>query len=211
VGALAAVPAVADSTVYSSGPGNYTFDSWNLISGNWVSDEFTLTQAATITGFTFDVWALPGDSLTSVEYSIGIGKDGDSLAGPTTVSTSASPLIEVNSDGYDIYTETLTGLSVPLSAGTNYYFTLQGAVTTNGDGIFWDENDGSSVGYDSPLGSIHKYDCNNGYGCGLSGGETFTLTGASANATPEPNGLLLLGTGIVGLAGLLRRKFAKAL
>ena len=42
------------------------------------------------------------------------------------------------------------------------------------------------------------------------GGESFTLTGSADNnlqATPEPSSMMLLGSGILGIAGVLRRKF----
>jgi hypothetical protein len=71
VGALATVPAVADSTVYSSGSSNWNFDAWPIDYGASVTDEFTLTQAETITGFTADVWIGSGDPLNNVEYSFG--------------------------------------------------------------------------------------------------------------------------------------------
>ena len=41
-------------------------------------------------------------------------------------------------------------------------------------------------------------------GCGY-GGESFTLSTGEVT-TPEPSSILLLGSGILGLAGVLRRK-----
>jgi hypothetical protein len=57
VGAIAAVPAFADSTIYTNGPGNYGINAWNVSNGFTVSDSFTLGANSTITGATFDVWA----------------------------------------------------------------------------------------------------------------------------------------------------------
>jgi hypothetical protein len=40
------------------------------------------------------------------------------------------------------------------------------------------------------------------------GNTTFSASADTTNVTPEPSGLLLLGTGLIGAAGFARRKFA---
>jgi len=74
LGAVAAVPASADSTIYSSGPGvnNTTnFDAWNISSPFIVTNSFTLFGNSNVTGTTFDVWLSPGDAISSVDWSFG--------------------------------------------------------------------------------------------------------------------------------------------
>jgi hypothetical protein len=213
--------ALANTTVvYTSGPSTYGMDAWDV--SYWgVSNEFTLTQAATITGFTFDAWVVPGDALISEGYSFGSAMFTDSFGSGTAITTGVNdnipPFYAPNLDtDVDVYTYSASIAPVSLSAGT-YFFTLQtgtmSPTSNTNDGINWDENDGSSIGYESWLesngyGSIGDFDCNvEGYcnvsgGDALTGGETFTFT----NTTPEPSSLLLFGTGVVGLAGMLRRK-----
>jgi hypothetical protein len=214
VGALAVVPASADSTIYNSGTSTYNFDTWNINSPFTVSDSFSLLSNEIVTGGSFVVWLDSTDALSSVDWSIGTSPYDTSIASGTASSltpTSLGPngLTDPTEDNavINVYSESFSGLGVTLAGGTTYYLTLSNAVATNKDPVYWDENDGSSTGYSSSLapapGSIGAYDCSNDFGCGLSGGETFTLQGTT---TPEPSSFLLLGSGLAGLAGLLRRK-----
>ena len=192
IGTMAAVPAFA-GTLSTNGPANDNFEAWS-ISGYAVSDSFTISTTSTVTGATFDAWLYPGDTLSSVGWSIGTSPFGGTSA--TVITTGVFDF--TNGSGYDVYTESITIPSLVLANGT-YWFSLQNAIGPNGDGAFWDINNGPSVAWESLYGNVNgKLELG-------SNSETFQIMG-NTTVTPEPGSFLLLGTGLATLAGLIRSK-----
>ena len=193
--ALAALPAFAD---YDNGPINGTTDAWTINFGYIVSDTFKAGSATTINGFDFGVWEFPGDVLSTVDWSISSGENGGTIYGSGTAKAT-DQFISSNQFGYDIDKISVTGLNVGLNAGT-YWLNLQNAVVPSGDPVYWDENSGQGCGgggcpsqaSESAVGTIPS--------------EAFTVHGGMGPMTPEPGSILLFGSGILGIAGLLRRK-----
>jgi hypothetical protein len=95
---------------------------------------------------------------------------------------------------------------IPLSGGETYWFGLHLASDyLEEDDIYWESTDSvfGSKGLWSYLGTFNNWDNP------ISTFSTaFYLTGEPIEPIPEPTTMLLVGTGIVGLAGL-RRKFKK--
>jgi hypothetical protein len=216
VGALAVVPASADTTLYdNTGPtskglfGNLGY----TIKSPWeVADSFTLASNSTLTSVNFLAWLTEGDAMTNVDWLITEYRFGYSSGGNTYGSATASVTDTYTgkqlygSDDLDQESFSLPGLS--LAAGT-YYLQLQNAVTMNGDPVSWDDSDGPSY-------AARALGPNDSFAHGLkddgtnpipgSNSETFQIIGNAESATPEPSSFLLLGGGLLGLASLLKRR-----
>jgi PEP-CTERM motif len=189
-----AIPAMAQ-TVYSNGPINGTTDAWTINFGFVVSDTFTVpTGGASIDGLVFGAWLFPGDTLENAGVQIT-----SSEFGGTTFFSGTVDFVQTachgNQYGHNVCDETGSFSPVNLAAGT-YWLNLDNAVVNNGDPLYWDENSGPSSASENSIGTIPS--------------ESFTILGGTTSTTggttPEPSSIMLFGSAILGLAGVLRRK-----
>jgi len=190
---VAAVPAIAQ-TIYSNGAINGTTDAWTINFGFVVSDTFSVgAGGATVNGLSFGAWVFPGDTIEDVEVQITSSEFGGTVYSDQVVTFTQTGC-SANQYGFNVCTETGSLNPVNLAAGT-YWINLDNAVTEFGSPIFWDENDGPSLASQTSVGTIPS--------------ESFTVLGTSTTgggSVPEPGSIMLFGTGILGLAGFLRRK-----
>ena len=206
--ALLAIPAWGQWS-YDNGPIDGTTFAWTINFGYVVSDTFY--AGGPTASFTFGTWEYPGDSLTSVGWEITTAPNGGTILGAGTATASGGPggtltdsFLFFNSQSYLVDQITVTGLNVATTNSTTYWLNLFNASVPSNDPVYWDQNSGvrcsgsgggancPSLAWDNGVGSIPS--------------EAFTISGAPTGTTPEPSGILLFGSGIVGLAGILRRK-----
>jgi PEP-CTERM motif len=207
--ALAGMPAWAQWS-YDNGPINGNTSAWTINSGYIVSDTFY--AGGTTSSFAFDVWQYVGDTLKSVDWSITTGENGGTTIGSGTASTSGGPggtlteqYVSFNQQEYDIDLVTVTGLNVATASGSIYWLNLQNAVVPSGDPVYWDENSGTGCGGSGGGANCPSFASENQLGTIPS--EAFTVTGSNGGGTtPEPSSIMLFGSGVLGLAGVLRRK-----
>ncbi len=208
---LAVAPAMAQVNLYDNGPYNGTTDAWTINFGFSVSDSFQVPSFSNISDFHFVYWdASTSDLLTTVDIAFGNGSFGGT---PTTLTGVNNVFLGTNQFGYALYQADYTGLNQNWQGPG--FVTLSNACSTSGcsvsNPIYWDENSGAgctgglgggcpSTAYENTIGSIPS--------------EAFTLTGTTGSGTstgtgttPEPSSIMLFGSGILGLAGVLRRRF----
>jgi hypothetical protein len=192
-------PQASAGVLYDNGPLNGTNDAFTLDFGFALADSFTLSQSSTVTGVNFGVWSLPGDTMTSIDWGITSTANIFPDQGTALVTNGSTSL---NGFGYNIGVDSFSIPSTTLAAGT-YWLVLQNAVVSNGDPIYWDQNDGPSTAYHNNLGYLSDGGCG---GLGQSGqgtcSESFQILG-SVSATPLPSTWTMLIAGFVGLFGFV--------
>jgi len=188
----ATVPALADSTLYTSGAYSGTQGEYNLVTYAF-SDPFTVPANSEIDSLTIVYWDTSSQSLLSslsmaITSSYLPGSGFETLTDPTN-----TPLNSGNKNGSGYYLEEASFTFSPIAYSGSGYLTLEDAVATGGS-VGWDENTLTKNSYSTANPAKTYY------------GSTFTLDGY---VTPEPSSFLLLGSGLLGLAGVLRRKLRR--
>jgi hypothetical protein len=206
----ALVPASAD-VLYSNGPFNGTIGGFAINSDQAISDSFVLTSASTVTGVDFGAITAPGDSITSLQWSIGTAPGDGSLGTGTSPTTDA--FLFTNSFDFRVESDSFSTGSISLGAAT-YYLTLQNAVSApSNNGPAWVLNNGPSLAFYSCLvcgGGDYR---SLAPGDGGSGSEGFDIQGtigtSSGSVTPEPGSYAALILGFAGVTLVVRSRRAK--
>ena len=207
----------ASAQIYSEGPidGN---DNAFSVTGPAFPNFFGSVQdisngfVATNSGFSYSLewgeWSVGAP--TSFSWSVGSGAFGADLGSGTVAQYPYnSRFLFTNGFGYGVYDVTAYVYLPWLTAGNTYWLTISNATDASNDGTqAWDIPNGGSGG---PATCNFRQSGTNFGNCGL-GGESFTIStacGAGPDCgppVPEPSSILLFGSGILGLAGILRRK-----
>jgi PEP-CTERM motif len=194
-----------DNAFFITGPDHPNF----LGSVQDISNGFISAASGTPTTLEFGEWLATGLTPSSIGYEIGTTAFGTDLGvGTVALNSGNSVFLFSNSFGYDIYDITIPVTSLAMTAGNEYWVSLSNAADSSGQDSTeaWDIPNGGSGG---PATCNFRQSGINYGNCGL-GGESFTLTGGTPPpTTPEPSSILLLGSGILGLAGVLRRKLTR--
>ncbi len=192
---LAPVPAVAGNMiVYNNGlpDGN---DAWTISDGFSVSDSFKLSSAANVNAVQFTVALIPGDTFKTVSWTIYSQGANFKVWGSGTANA-----VVLVGGGNEEYEAEISFPGIQLPAGT-YWIKLSNATTNDGNPVYWWESGGPSKATENVVGTIPS--------------ESFAIVDppadspsdvAPASSASGYGTILLLGSGLLGIAGLVHHK-----
>jgi len=198
--------------LYSDGSINGTVDALTINYGFQVADTFNLSGGSTLTSVQgVGLWLFPGDTATSVQWSILTSNGG--LLGTTVASGTASLSLSsagADSYGFSLYNAAFSLPNLKLGAGT-YWLELQNLNVASGDSGYWDINGGPSNSWENTIGYMGSNNCGtSGWGNGVfeDCSSPFQIVGNVA--VPEPATVSLVGVGLAAVGGWRLRRKAKS-
>src|ERR1017187_6909050 len=201
----------AQTIIYSEGPIDGTTNSFFVTGPNLpnflgsvqdISNGFVAANTAAATHLEWGEWSVGAP--TSFAYSLSASAFGNELGGGTVAQNAGnSTLLFTNGYGYGVYDVKVPISSSLMTAGSIYWLSISNATDASADGTQGWDIPGYPVG--GPATCNFRQSGTNYGGCGV-GGESFTLGACCVPPVPEPSSILLFGSGILGVAGILRRK-----
>ena len=191
-----------DNAIFITGPANPNF----LGSVQDISNGFLAAATANPTQLEFGMWIASGFTPSSIGYELGTGAFGTDVGfGTVALNSGNSHFLFTNGLGYDVYDITIPVTGTLMTMNSQYWVSLSNASDSQGNNSTeaWDVPNFGSGG---PASCNFRQSGTNFGDCGL-GGESFTLS-VPVFYAPEPGSILLFGSGILGLAAVLRRKLS---
>ena len=200
---VGAAMAHADTVVWDYAPvdGDAVCCWQNQTAAQNFADNFTLAQNTNLTGFNLFTGNFPPQGT----YNVHLYADNGGLPGALlqSIDVSASSFAFYGTfNSVDVYEVMLQFAAIPLTAGTQYW------IGASGNGFEAGQLSLAGPG-DPGDGQMAQFSGQQFQFMTQVGDQSYQLVGSSGGAVPEPASLLLLGSGLLGLGGVTRKRIKK--